>query len=513
MKRLLRTNAILIGSLVLCAECFAQTDPKNLPQPPTAELRKFDPFLGKYEVSGDFANLRWKGTLELKRVIKGWYIQQTILIKSEGIDREFWVLATWDNKAQKYRLWGFQTLPNALEGDIRFDADEMITEWPGVAPDGSKTLSRNTYRFISTDQLEITSYRQVGDGSAEKIGFLHGKRISDSVMPLTSEPRNPSLLQAPAANTTQPSPEMQRILNSQVGTWSLRLARPDGTSGEGIAIWRPGPGAKSLIEDENMKDSKGEMSGLSVTWWDDTAKGYRGLWCSNKSKNGCLVMSKLAHWQGDQFVLGDEFEQNGKKITYKEVESEITPTTYTLNSYLGEFGSDLRLESTIHATKIAKGAPESSNTAAEAELRDAMAERLKAAIEGDTEKTASFLADEYTQTDIGGYVQDKTTWLNEYFRPLAELIKARKFRWEVYDRKDVQIHMYGDCAVVIGMLEAKGSGAKYAPALHTWVADPNASFSGTLRFTHVNIKRNGRWLLAALHNQLLPSPPPSEATK
>jgi hypothetical protein len=34
------------------------------------------------------------------------------------------------------------------------------------------------------------------------------------------------------------------------------------------------------------------------------------------------------------------------------------------------------------------------------------------------------MADEYLQTDISGIA-----WLNEYFNPLAELIKAEKFRW------------------------------------------------------------------------------------
>jgi mannose-6-phosphate isomerase-like protein (cupin superfamily) len=144
----------------------------------------------------------------------------------------------------------------------------------------------------------------------------------------------------------------------------------------------------------------------------------------------------------------------------------------------------------------------------EAELRAAMDERRKASLEGDTEQIASSLADEYLQTDISGYVQDKTAWLNEYFKPLAELIKAGKFRWEVYERKDVQIRMYGDCAVVMGTLEAKGSGARYVPAQHTWVADPNATFSGTLHFTHLNIRRNGKWLLVALQNAIA-MPPPS----
>ncbi len=38
-----------------------------------AELKQFDPFLGKFNVSGKFAKLQRIGTLELKRAIKGWY--------------------------------------------------------------------------------------------------------------------------------------------------------------------------------------------------------------------------------------------------------------------------------------------------------------------------------------------------------------------------------------------------------------------------------------------------------
>jgi hypothetical protein len=58
-------------------------------------------------------------------------------------------------------------------------------------------------------------------------------------------------------------------------------------------------------------------------------------------------------------------------------------------------------------------------------------------------------------------------------------------------------------------LQAKGTGARFGPQ-HTWVADPNATFSGILHFTHVYIKRKGKWMLAALHNQM-PLPPPNAA--
>jgi hypothetical protein len=145
----------------------------------------------------------------------------------------------------------------------------------------------------------------------------------------------------------------------------------------------------------------------------------------------------------------------------------------------------------------------------EGEIRAAMAQRLKANLEGNSSKVASLMADEYIQTDISGHVQDKATWLKEYFDPLAELIKAGKFRWEVYEQKELQFRIYGDSAVVVGVFEGKGTGARLVPETHTWAADPSASFSGTLRFTHVYIKRNGKWLLAALQNAV-PYPPQSK---
>ncbi|HZQ95026.1 MAG TPA: DUF4440 domain-containing protein [Candidatus Sulfotelmatobacter sp.] len=138
---------------------------------------------------------------------------------------------------------------------------------------------------------------------------------------------------------------------------------------------------------------------------------------------------------------------------------------------------------------------------AEAELRIFMAGLRKASIEGDMETIANAMTDDYVQTDINGYRQDKTTWLNEYFRPLADLIKAGKFHWDEYERKNLQFRFYGDCAIVTGELQAKGTGARFGPE-HTWVADPGASFSGTLHFTHVYVKQNGKWALAALHNQM-----------
>jgi len=53
-----------------------------------------------------------------------------------------------------------------------------------------------------------------------------------------------------------------------------------------------------------------------------------------------------------------------------------------------------------------------------------MTELRGANIQGNVDTVANSITDDYIQTDINGYRQDKTTWLNEYFKPLADLIKA-----------------------------------------------------------------------------------------
>ena len=149
---------------------------------------------------------------------------------------------------------------------------------------------------------------------------------------------------------------------------------------------------------------------------------------------------------------------------------------------------------------------EPTDRSAEADLRATIADLRTASVEGDTQKILASMTDDYLQTDISGLVQNKDTWLKNYFIPLAELIKAGKFRWETYDLKDLEIRIHGDTGIAVGALEAKGSGARFDVERHTWVADPNSSFSGKLRFTRVYIRRDGKWLLAALQNAIPPSP-------
>lgn len=64
-------------------------------------------------------------------------------------------------------------------------------------------------------------------------------------------------------------------------------------------------------------------------------------------------------WDGKQFAVDIESEQNGKKMLWYEVFFDITPTSFTQTGDGGEASSPLKRVMTIHATKV-RGEAQSS---------------------------------------------------------------------------------------------------------------------------------------------------------
>jgi hypothetical protein len=308
-------------------------------------------------------------------------------------------------------------------------------------------------------------------------------------------------------STSSADIEMQQLSRLLAGRWSGTLPVAPGSRVAGTAdeIWHLSPGGLTLVEENHMNTAKGDSYDYAAVWWNRKTQRYQGIWCAEINDEGCSGFD--ASVDGSRGVLTGEWEQNGHRQAWREVFSQPDQDSSIQTLEIGEPGRELKRVSEIRARRIREDGEDSLGVSKEAELHTFMAELRKASIEGDVDAIANSMSDDYIQTDINGYRQDKKTWLNEYFRPLAELIKAGKFHWNEYERKDLQFRFYGSCAVVTGELQAKGTGAKFG-AQHTWVADPSASFSGTLHFTHVYIKRNGNWMLAALHNQM-PLPPPN----
>jgi CubicO group peptidase (beta-lactamase class C family) len=155
----------------------------------------------------------------------------------------------------------------------------------------------------------------------------------------------------------QPSPEMERLVKALAGTWSITLKvepnehMPKGGVGKGEEIWKPGPGGLSLIEEYHSTGDEGEITGLGVAWWDEDVHRYQVTWCDSSNPAGCVVMKHGAKWVGNEVVAMNEWEEDGKKFVFKEVFSDITPTSFRQSLYRGDSGGELKPLVVIYATK------------------------------------------------------------------------------------------------------------------------------------------------------------------
>lgn len=112
------------------------------------------------------------------------------------------------------------------------------------------------------------------------------------------------------------------------------------------------------------------------------------------------------------------------------------------------------------------------------------------------------MSEDYLQTDVFGKHSRQAGWLNEYYRPMAPLLKSGKTQLATFDRSEIVVRDFGDTMVVAGKGKLKFVG------VNPW--NPNATYlpgpARAYRFTHVWIKRKGAWKLAVIHNAIPTEP-------
>ena len=190
--------------------------------------------------------------------------------------------------------------------------------------------------------------------------------------------------QEPEQKLTMPGPHVQ---NFMLGTWSIKVRypptplTPKGDAGEGTEIWRPGPGGRSVIEEYREKNSKGEVEGLGVAWWDKDAQGQRFVWCESSNPDGCYVSKAVAKWDGGDLVWKEEQETDGVKRAYAEAFRQIKSDSFLQELQEGDNLQNLRTTAMITANRIKIASMDSYATVTDANLRAAMAKRHQAMIE------------------------------------------------------------------------------------------------------------------------------------
>jgi hypothetical protein len=189
----------------------------------------------------------------------------------------------------------------------------------------------------------------------------HAQKQTKSPLPTTSDKQSSPL---------HPAPAIQTLTKALAGSWSTRetyepiYLTPNGGTGNGEQVFRTGPGGFTLLEDYHSKTPSGELFGFGVLWWDQT-RGLQHMWCINVSPTGCEMFPAPPQpgpqWDGQQLIIHIEGEQEGKKVVWHEVISDITPESFTQTADIGESGSHLSRWFTIHAVRKA-GSTHTSNS-------------------------------------------------------------------------------------------------------------------------------------------------------
>ncbi len=174
---------LFVLSFLLTSISVGQVDPNNVLKPPIDKLKIFAPYFGTYRQTMNYAGIKWNGTMEIKPIIKGWYVDWTILTKSEDnkIDREYHMLVTYDTIMNKYRVWRFETLPhNNNEITLTTQGTDIIVEMklPPLEPNGKPEIFYNRYTKPTSNEIKIISEIHSLDGKVtEQIGVTTATKI------------------------------------------------------------------------------------------------------------------------------------------------------------------------------------------------------------------------------------------------------------------------------------------------------------------------------------------------
>jgi hypothetical protein len=172
---------LFLLSFLITHLLLGQTDPNNIPKPPIEKLKIFEPYFGNYKHTMNYAGMDWSGTMEIKPIIKGWYVDWTILTKSADnkIDREYHMLVTYDTAMNKYRIWRFETMPpNNNEISLSTDGTDIIIEMKVQGPNGRQGIFYNRYSKPTTDEIKVVTELRSTEGKVlQPIGVTTATRI------------------------------------------------------------------------------------------------------------------------------------------------------------------------------------------------------------------------------------------------------------------------------------------------------------------------------------------------
>jgi Protein of unknown function (DUF1579) len=169
---------------------------------------------------------------------------------------------------------------------------------------------------------------------------------------------------APGGMMTKQADEMKKALNAMQGTWSTKGVfeksdfMPEAGTDVGTAVFKPGPGGLSMMQQYQSKGAMGPFKGFGLTWFDPKDQMFHSMWCDSMSPQGCAEAGK-GKWDGDKIVLDGKFDMNGQSY---DMHSTIGPFNGNTFKYSEEVGANGQLKPSMTITYTKKGPATASAT-------------------------------------------------------------------------------------------------------------------------------------------------------
>ena len=285
-------------------------------------------------------------------------------------ERELFLLGIvwWNTATKSFRGMECQNLlpytcdVKGAQNDItmNWDGKQFVIDEMETSNSGKKSVWHEVWSDITpTSFVQTGEYGDPG-GPRKRLFTIHATRVtgvrSESGIHATNSGDHR------ASSSADPAPELQDLEKALAGNWTTSYdfapggMSPNGGTGTGEENWRTGPGGYVLMEEEHVRGPAGEMFLIALQWWDNTTKSLRGMLCNNSGPAACdfnTYSNSSLNWDGKQLTIDLGFPQNGKKMTWHEVWSGITATSFTQTGEMGEVGGPLKRAVTIHGTKLA----------------------------------------------------------------------------------------------------------------------------------------------------------------
>ena len=137
--------------------------------------------------------------------------------------------------------------------------------------------------------------------------------------------------------------------------------------------------------------------------------------------------------------------------------------------------------------KLAAADSAQPKNADEQALLDIEDQWANAYVSGNAEKLAFILSRDYVQTNTRARVTDKEEEVSD--------LRKGTFRYEKFETTQMKVQLYGDAAVVTGLIAAKGTDKSSGKTIE-----------GHMRMTDTFIRQDGKWQVVASQTTLVPEP-------